>query len=73
MAVGWALFGIGALRARRCPGWVATLLIIGALLHIPLIFIISTAGIVLGVPVALLGYYTFVGERMSAETPSPVS
>ena len=68
-ALGWALFGAGALRARLAPRWVAIVLIVAALIQfLPF----PGTGLVFGVAVALLGFYALSGGRPSDEQPSRV-
>jgi hypothetical protein len=69
MVVGWAVFGVGTLRARSYPRWVSIALIIGALLQLALV---NGSSLLFGVAVALLGYFTLVGGRMSVEQTSRV-
>jgi hypothetical protein len=63
LSVGWALFGVGALRARIYPWWAAIVLMIAALIQllpfpgIPLVF---------GMAVALFGFLSLSGAGISA-------
>lgn len=68
-AVGWALFGLAALRARVYPRWLAIALIVVALLQlVPL-----PTGIVVAPVLALLGLVALSGRGASAnEQPSRV-
>jgi hypothetical protein len=70
LAVGWALFGAGALRARSYPRWVAIALIVVALAQfLPF----PGTGLVFGVAVALVGFFALTGGgRVSDEQPSRV-
>jgi hypothetical protein len=54
LAVGWALFGVGALVARSYPRWVAIVVIVGALL---LFIPVNGSALVFGVAIALLGFF----------------
>lgn len=70
LAVGWALFGVGALVARSYPRWVAIVLIVAALIQfLPF----PGTALVFGVTVALVGFVSLFGGRMSGEQPSRVS
>lgn len=70
LAVGWALFGLAALVARSYPRWVAIVLIVAALIQfLPF----PGTALVFGVAVALVGFVSLFGGRMSAEQPSRVS
>ena len=69
LAVGWALFGVAALRAGIYPRWVTIVFIIVALIQI---LPIPGTALVFGVAVALLGFYALARGRMSAEEPSRV-
>jgi hypothetical protein len=65
MTVGWVVFGFGALRARSFPRWVSIVLIIGALIQlVPFNSAEEGGGLLFGVAVALLGYFTLIGRRM---------
>jgi hypothetical protein len=66
-AVGWALFGAGALRAHAYPPWAPIILIVAALIQ----FLPGT-GLVFGVAVALVGFFALIRGRMSDEQPSHV-
>lgn len=69
LAVGWALFGVAALRAGIYPRWVTIAFIIAALIQfLPL----PGTALVFGVAVALLGFFALARGRMSAEEPSRV-
>jgi uncharacterized membrane protein (DUF485 family) len=69
LSVGWALFGMGALRSRVYPRWGAIVLIIAALIQfLPL----PGTGLVFGVGVALLGLLSLSGAGTSAAEPSRV-
>lgn len=69
LAVGWALFGVAALRAGIYPRWVTIVFIIVALIQI---LPIPGTALVFGVAVALLGFFALARGRMSAEEPSRV-
>lgn len=69
LSVGWALFGVSALRARIYPRWAAIVLIIAAvLLFLP----IPGSGLLFGVVVALLGLFALSGANISVGEPSRV-
>ena len=70
LAVGWALFGFAALRARTYPRWVAIVLIVAALIQfLPF----PGTALVFGVAVALLGFFALAGRgTTSDEQPSRV-
>ncbi len=69
LAVGWALFGVAALRAGVYPRWLAIALIVVALVQlIP----VPVTGIVFAPVLALLGFIAFSGRRAAAEQPSRV-
>lgn len=69
LSVGWALFGVSALRVRIYPRWTAIMLIIAAvLLFLP----IPASGLLFGVTVALLGFFALSGASISAGEPSRV-
>ncbi len=70
LAVGWALFGVGALVSRAYPRWVAVVLIVAALIQfLPF----PGTGLVFGVAVALVGFVSLAGGRIESERPSRVS
>lgn len=69
LAVGWALFGVAALRSGIYPRWVAIVFIIAALIQVlPL----PGTALVFGVAVALLGFFALIRGRAPAEQPSRV-
>jgi hypothetical protein len=69
LAVGWALFGVAALRAGIYPRWVTIVFIIAALIQfLPL----PGTALVFGVAVALLGFFALARGSMSVEQPSRV-
>lgn len=69
LAVGWALFGVGALVARSYPRCVAIVLIVAALIQfLPF----PGSRLIFGVAVALFGYFSLAGGRMPAERHSLV-
>jgi hypothetical protein len=69
IAVGWALFGVGALVARSYPRWVAIVLIVAALIQV---LPFPGTGAVFGVAVGLVGFFSLAAGRMVAEQPSRV-
>ena len=71
LSVGWALFGVAALRARIYPRWVPIVLIIAAVIGL-VPFAGAAAPLVFGVAVALLGFFSFSGAGISAGEPSRV-
>lgn len=69
LAVGWALFGVGALLSRTYPRWVAIVLIVAALIQfLPF----PGTGLAFGVAVALVGFFSLAGGRVERERPSRV-
>lgn len=69
LAVGWALFGVAALRAGIYPRRVTIAFIIAALIQfLPL----PGTALVFGVAVELLGFFALARGRMSAEETSRV-
>jgi hypothetical protein len=69
LSLGWALFGVAALRARIYPRWVPILLIIAALIGL-VPFSGGVAPLALGIAVALLGFFSLTGVGVSAGEPS---
>ena len=70
LAVGWALFGVAALRAGVYPRWLAIALIVVALVQvIPL----PVTAIVFAPVLALLGFIAFSGRGAASEQPSRVN
>jgi hypothetical protein len=61
LSLGWALFGMAALRARIYPRWAAIVLIFAALIGL-LPFSGAAAPLVFGVAVALLGFFSLRQE-----------
>ena len=60
LAVGWALFGVGALLARSYPRWVAIVLIVAALIQL---LPFPGTSLVFGVAVVLVGFFALPGGR----------
>lgn len=72
LSLGWALFGVAALRAQIYPRWVPILLIIAALIGL-VPFSGAAAPLALGIAVALLGFFSLrPGAGMSAGESSRV-
>jgi hypothetical protein len=72
LSLGWALFGLAALRAGIYPRWVPILLIIAALIGL-VPFSGGAAPLALGVAVALLGFFSLrSGVSISAGGSSRV-
>lgn len=71
LSLGWALFGVGALRAGIYPRWVPIVLIVAALIGL-LPFSGAAAPFVFGVAVALLGFFSLAGAGTSVEETSRV-
>ena len=70
LAVGWALFGVAALRARVYPRWLAIALIVVALAQL---LPTSAVGLVFAPVLALLGFFAWSGrDGLAAEQPSRV-
>lgn len=70
LAVGWALFGVAALRAKVYPRWLAIALIVAALV---LLLPTPAVGLVFAPVLALLGFFAWSGRGGStAEQPSRV-
>ncbi len=71
LSLGWALFGVAALRAGIYPRWVSILLIIAALIGL-VPFSGGAAPLALGIAIALLGFFSLTGVSVSAGEPSRV-
>ena len=71
-AVGWALFGVGALVARSYPRWVAVVLVAAALVSL-LPFAGIGTDLAFGVAVALVGSASLDGGVMESGRPRRVS
>jgi hypothetical protein len=72
LSLGWALFGVSALRAGIYPRWVPIVLIIAALIGL-VPFSGGAAPLALGIAVALLGFFSLrPGAGISAGEPSRV-
>jgi hypothetical protein len=70
LAVGWAVFGLGALISRAYPRWIAIVLIVAALIQL---LPFPGTGLVFGVAVALVGFFSLAGGGMSGEQRSRVT
>jgi hypothetical protein len=71
LSLGWALFGVAALRAGIYPRWVPILLIVAALIGL-VPFSGGAAPLALGIAVALMGFFSLSGAAVSAGEPSRV-
>ena len=71
LSLGWALFGVAALRAGIYPRWVPIVLIIAALIGL-VPFSGGAAPLALGIAVALLGFFSLTGAGVSAGESSRV-